>query len=107
MATETVTTVSVRELKAKASEIIRKVEGSDGAEVIITRHGKPCAKLVALGEERRRMPVLERLERKRTTMPWSERVSLLNSWANLQFDREPTDEDFLELKKIWEPKPFD
>jgi prevent-host-death family protein len=42
-----VTTVSVRELKARASEILRNLESS-GEEVIITRRGKPCGKLVPI-----------------------------------------------------------
>lgn len=45
-----VTTISVRELKAKTSEILRKVESS-GEEIIITRLGTPCGKLVPIKPE--------------------------------------------------------
>ena len=84
-------TVSVRELKAKASEILRKLDETPGKEVLITRHGKPCAKLVSL---------------KGTSegIPWSERKSLRNSMPHLP---ELTDADFAEAKRIWEPKIID
>ena len=39
------TSYSVREFKARTSEILRNLD--DGEEVIITRRGKPCAKLTA------------------------------------------------------------
>ena len=82
------TTVSVRELKAKASEILRELEMSPATEILITRHSKPCAKLVSLkgtSEE----------------MPRSQRKSLRNSLAHLH---DLTDADFAEAKRIWEPK---
>jgi prevent-host-death family protein len=44
------TAISIRELKAKVSEILRKVESS-GEEVVITRRGKPCGKLVPIKPE--------------------------------------------------------
>ena len=81
-------TVSVRELKAKASEILRKLGETPGKEVVITRHGKPCAKLVSLkgtSEE----------------IPWEQRKSLRNSMPHLH---ELSDADFAEAKRIWEPK---
>ena len=81
-------TVTVRELKAKASEILRKLEEAPGKEVVITRHGKPCAKLVSL-------------EGSSKETPWSERISLRNTLAHLP---ELTDADFAEAKRIWEPK---
>lgn len=40
------TTYGIREFKARASEILRNLD--DGEEVIITRRGKPCGKLVAM-----------------------------------------------------------
>ena len=82
------TTVTVRELKAKASEILRDLEKSPAKEIIVTRHGKPCAKLVSL---------------KGTSqgIPWSERKSLRNALPHLH---ELTDADFAEAKRIWEPK---
>ena len=42
-------TVGIRELKRKASELIRKVR-EDGAEVQITYHGKVVALLVPVAE---------------------------------------------------------
>ena len=41
-----VITYGIREFKARASEILRKLD--DGEEVIITRRGKPCGKLVTM-----------------------------------------------------------
>jgi len=82
------TTVSVRELKAKASEILRKLEEAPGVEIVITRHGKPCAKLVSL-------------KRNSQGIPWTERISLRGAWPNLH---NFSDADFQEAKRIWEPK---
>ena len=80
--------VGVRELKANPSEILKLLEENPGLEFVITRYGKPSAKLVSLRG---------RMEK----VPWEERVSLRGIWANLY---EPSDEDFLEAKRIWEPK---
>ena len=82
------TTVSVRELKAKASELLRNLEEAPGDEIVITRHGKPCAKLVSL-------------KRSSQGIPWSERISLRDTLTHLP---ELTDADFADAKKIWEPK---
>ena len=79
------TTVSVRELKAKASKILKDVESS-GEEVIITRHGKPCAKLV---------PVKSPTPKKRSLRTVRDSFTFL---PDLEY------EDFQEIKKIWEPK---
>lgn len=79
-------TVSIRELKAKVSEILRELESRD-EEITITRHGKPCAKLVPVersGEGRRPLRQL--------------RGSLRILPPDLN------DEDFLEAKGIWEPR---
>ncbi len=77
------TTYSVREFKAKVSEILRSLE--DGEEVIITRRGKPCAKLVHVEPETK---------------------GSLASLRGIFRDRLPdlTWEDFVEAKKIWEPR---
>ena len=83
--------VSVRELKAKASEILRNLEETPGKEVLITRHGKPCAKLVSL-------------KGKSEGIPWEQRKSLRNSRPNMH---ELSDADFAEAKRIWEPKSLD
>ena len=37
--------VGIRQLKSQTSEILRRVQ--DGEEFIVTRRGKPCAKLTA------------------------------------------------------------
>ena len=86
--TQHIDTVSVRELKAKASEILRDLEDSPVGEVIITRHGKPWAKLVSL-------------KGKPDRIPWSERISLRNTLTHLP---DLTEADFIEAKRIWEPK---
>ena len=77
------TTYGIREFKAKVSEILHALE--DGEEVIITRRGKPCAKLM-------HMPPDEKLP--------------LRSLRGIFRDRLPdaTWEDFMEAKKIWEPR---
>ena len=82
------TTVSVRELKAKASELLRRLDEAPGDEIVITRHGKPCAKLVSL-------------KRNPQGIPWSERISLRDAWPKLH---KFSDVDFQEAKRIWEPK---
>ena len=80
--------VGVRELKANPTELMRMLEETPGLEIIITRYGKPSAKLVSLKETSEEIP-------------WSERISLRGTWAHM---RELTDEDFAEAKKIWEPR---
>ena len=82
------TTVSVRELKAKASEILRELESS-GEEVIVTRRGKPCAKLVRLTDRATGKKSLRTLRGALPSMP-----------------DELTWDDFMEAKKIWEPRPL-
>ena len=80
--------VGVRELKANPSEILKLLEENPGLEFVITRYGKPSAKLVSLRGQKEEVP-------------WEARISLRNTWANLH---ELSDEDFLEAKQIWEPK---
>lgn len=74
-------TVGVRQLKSQASEILRRVE--DGEEIIVTRRGKACAKLVPAD----------------TASP----EPTLPSLKGIFRDRLPpaTWEDFQEAKKIW------
>ena len=43
------TTYSIRELRAKAGQILDSL--AEGEEVIITRRGKPCARLAPLSGE--------------------------------------------------------
>lgn len=77
------TTYGIREFKTKVSEILHGLNGGD--EVIITRHGKPCAKLMPVETD--------------GTLP-------LSSLRGAFRDRLPdlTWEDFVEAKKIWEPR---
>jgi len=64
-----VTTISIRELKARASEILRGLESS-GQEIVITRRGKPCAKLVPVkGEMEGKKKSLRTLRGAFTPMP--------------------------------------
>lgn len=49
------TTYSIRELKAKAGQILDSL--AEGEEVIITRRGKPCARLMAVAAAAERPPL--------------------------------------------------
>jgi len=69
-------TVSVAEAKARLSELLDKA--ASGEEVVITRHGKPVAKLSAVAVARPKRPikeVLAELEEFRKTMPPLDRPS--------------------------------
>ena len=77
------TTYSVREFKARVSEILRGLE--EGEEVIITRRGKPCGRLVPMRSAAQES-ALKRLRELGSRLPDLE-------W-----------EDFVEAKKIWEPR---
>lgn len=79
------TTYGVREFKARLSEILRDLD--DGDEVIITRHGKPCGRLTTVPEP---------AEEKRSLS------TLRGKFARILPDADY--EDFVELKKIWEPR---
>ena len=79
------TTYGIREFKAHLSEILRELEGGD--EVIITRHGKPCARLTAPPEpDDGKLPLSSLRDKFAGVLPHAEY------------------EDFLEAKKIWEPR---
>ena len=78
------TTYGIREFKAKVSEILHELDDSD--EVIITRHGKPCAKLVPVEAEAK----VEKLP-----------LSALRDMLDLP---DLPWEDFVEAKKMWEPR---
>lgn len=80
--------VGVRELKANPTGLIHMLEETPGLEIIITRYGKPAAKLVSLKETSE-------------DIAWEDRISLRGTWAHMH---ELTDEDFAEAKKIWEPR---
>lgn len=75
-------------MKANPTDLIHMLEEIPGLEIIITRYGKPAAKLVSLNEEP-------------GEVPWEERISLRGTWSYMH---ELTDEDFAEVKKIWEPR---
>ncbi len=84
------TTISVRELKAHASKLLKLIEEDAGSEIIITRHGKPCGKLVGL-EQRSTPP---------PPAPPAERVSLRNTMSHLANTGE---KDLVEATNIWGP----
>ena len=81
-----VTTYSVREFKAKFSEILRNLD--DGEEVIVTRRGKPCARFTPIPSNAEEKPSLRTLrgDLLRTALP------------------DASYQDFLDIKKIWEPR---
>ena len=80
-------TIGIRDFKARASAIIRTLESS-GEEVVITRHGKPCGKLVAIGNEQRRQKSLKALRGAFSNLPDAEY------------------EDFLDIKGVWKTESF-
>ncbi len=79
------TTYSVREFKAHFSEILSGLE--DGDEVIITRRGKPWGRLTTAPTPDEDKPSLR---------------TLRGAFADILPDAEY--EDFVALKKIWEPR---
>ena len=79
-------TYTITQFKAKTSEILNNL--NDGEEVIITRRGKPCARLTALPESLEEKPSIDRLKARFAEIP------------DLEY------EDFQEVKKIWNPRPF-
>ena len=76
-------TIGVRELKANASRVLAEVEKS-GEEIIVTRRGKPCVKLVPIGAAQEEERTLQSL-----------RGALL-SLPELDFN------DFMDVKRAWE-----
>ena len=77
------TTYSIRDFRAKISEILRGLE--EGEEVIITRRGKPCGKLVSIQPETDTKPSLNTLRGALTHLPDADY------------------EDFMDIKAMWEP----
>lgn len=59
-------TVSLVEAKTQLSKLLDKVEG--GETVVITRHGKPVANMIAAAQPKRPIP-FEQLKAFRATMP--------------------------------------
>jgi prevent-host-death family protein len=88
MTTIDVTTISVRELKTNASSYLRNLRQNPNLEIIITKHGKPCAKLVAFGEAT-------------AATSGAETIGLRDTWTHMAA---LTEVDFYEAKGIWEPK---
>jgi prevent-host-death family protein len=78
------TTYSIREFKAKVSEILRNLD--DGEEMIITRRGRPCGRLTAARHPTEGKPSLS---------------TLRGSLAHLP---DATYEDFVDIKSLWEPR---
>ena len=76
------TTYGIREFKARTSEILRGLDA--GEEIIITRRGKPCGKLVSVRSESDSKPSLSALRGALTQLP------------------EAAYEDFLAIKAVWE-----
>ena len=76
------TTYSIREFKARTSEILRGLDA--GEEVIITRRGKPCGKLVSVPSESDAKPSLSALRGGLPQLP------------------DAAFEDFLGIKAVWE-----
>ncbi len=81
------TTISVRDLKAHASKLLKLIEEDSSTELIITRHGKPCGKLVGLEQHSSPIPT-----------PQVERISLRNSMSHLANTGE---KDLVEATNIW------
>ena len=79
------TTYSIREFKARVSEILRDLD--DGQEVIITRRGKPCGRLTPAAPPADGKPSLETLRGALTHLP------------------DASYEDFVGIKSVWEPRP--
>lgn len=83
--TANVTTYSVREFKAKLSEILRNLD--EGEEVIVTRRGKPCGRFTPIPSPADEKPSLRTLRG-----AFSDRLP------------DASYQDFLDIKKIWEPR---
>ena len=78
------TTYSIREFKARVSEILRGLD--DGEEVIITRRGRPCGRLTTVQHPSEGKPSLSTLR------------------GSLGYLPDATYEDFVDIKSIWEPR---
>lgn len=77
----------MKEFKARTSAILRDLAA--GESVIITRHGKPCAKLTSL--------IQNPAERQSLG-------SIRGIWSDLP---DVSYEEFQALKRIWGPKPLE
>ena len=71
-------TVSVAEAKARLSELLNSVES--GNDILITRHGRPIARVTAPEAPKQLLPVKRLALLRQNTSPWSEpRARLLRS----------------------------
>ena len=78
--------IGLTEFKANACAILRALE--PGQSMIVTRHGKPCARVTGSVAPHAPGKPLRSLRGSRKDLP------------DLAF------EDFLALKRIWDPKPI-
>ena len=78
------TTYSIREAKARFSEILRDLDRGD--EVIITRRGRPCGRLTAVDAVADDRPSLATLKGALSQLP------------------DAGYQDFLDIKGIWETR---
>lgn len=76
------TTYSIREAKARLSEILRDLERGD--EVIITRRGRPCGRLTGMEGGT------------------GDRPSLVNLRGALSQLPDASFQDFQDIKSVWE-----
>ena len=81
------TTYSIREFKAKVSEILRNLK--EGEEVLITRRGQPCGRLTSVHIPDNKRPSLSTLRGALPQLPYA------------------TYQDFLDIKSIWEPRSLE
>ena len=63
-------TVSVAEAKARLSELLNSVESED--DILITRHGRPIARVTAPEAPKQLLPVKRLALLRQNTSPWSE-----------------------------------
>ncbi len=71
---EKMNTVSIANAKAHLSELLDAVEA--GEQVVITRHGRPVARVIPVREAKRQLP-LDRLEALRRQLPGRQESSAL------------------------------
>ena len=79
------TTISVRDLKAHASKLLKLLEEDSGSELIVTRHGKPCGRLMGM-------------ERDTSTTSPGGRPGLRDALSHLA---ETAEKDLVDATNIW------
>ncbi len=65
--------VNLATAKAQLSELINKVEA--GEEVVITRHGRPVARVVPASQAKQPVPLKRLAELRKSLPPWEGRNS--------------------------------